>query len=163
MTTFCIIFVAIKMVSHRSQASSRSSQSQQQAATWLRSPCLFTYSQQHNVSASSSRHTLLTRFFITDSPDSLSEETSYFWELLEGGGGPTSIVGTWHHEADSAHICHPLMSELPTSVRQSMTFAVIVEHRPRLGHKSRHLSQERSHNKKRIIFQGSLGAKSAEA
>ncbi len=52
-------------VSHLSQVSSRSSQSQQQAATWLRSPSLFTYSQQHKVSSSS--RTLLARFFMTDS------------------------------------------------------------------------------------------------
>lgn len=62
-------------VSYLSQASSRSSQSQQQAATWLRSPCLFTYSQQHNVS-SSLRCTLVARFFITDSPDSLLDKNT---------------------------------------------------------------------------------------
>lgn len=54
-------------MSHLSQASSRSSQSQQQAATWLRSPCLFTYSQQHKVSSSSSCSTLVALFFIAGS------------------------------------------------------------------------------------------------
>ncbi|TNN88836.1 hypothetical protein EYF80_000714 [Liparis tanakae] len=50
---------------HNVRASSRSSQSQQQAPTWLRSPSRFTYSQQHSV-ASSSRP-LLARFFMTGS------------------------------------------------------------------------------------------------
>lgn len=52
-----------------SKASSRSSQSQQQAATWLRSPRLFTYSQQHRLSPSSSSSvfllTLAARFFMS--------------------------------------------------------------------------------------------------
>ncbi|KAF3836535.1 hypothetical protein F7725_029093 [Dissostichus mawsoni] len=50
---------------HSDPASSRSSQSQQQAATWLRSPSLFTYSQQHNVSSSS--RCFLPRFFMMGS------------------------------------------------------------------------------------------------
>lgn len=53
-------------ISHLSQASSRSSQSQQQAATWLRCPCLFMYSQQHKTASSSS--TFLACLFITESP-----------------------------------------------------------------------------------------------
>lgn len=85
-------------ISHLSQASSRSSQSQQQAATWLRSPCLFTYSQQHNVS-SSFRCTLVARFFMTDSPDSLLEKSydehirayQFFVSILDGGVIPNQL------------------------------------------------------------------------
>lgn len=111
---------------HLSQASSRSSQSQQQAATWLRSPCLFTYSQQHNIS-SSVRCTLVARFFMADSTDSLLDKITKSFYRRWGDSKP--IVSIYHSKADPTHlnqltppqlsrICHLLTSCSPNAASQ---------------------------------------------
>lgn len=135
------------VASHLSQASSRSSQSQQQAATWLRSPWLFIYSQQHRLSSSS--WTLFALFFMTNScaayqtlklkfTHSLQEAYVVFYYWAERGGKQRDLkisteiplcwsdrlisTMTFFNTADSAYLLLPGPYPSLTSV---MTYSTV--------------------------------------